>query len=91
MQFPNRIIKAGETDVNVVKAIQKRLTELGIGDLNGSGVFGPKTTAAVKQFQALHRDVHGTPLTSDGRIGLITWSVLFNSGPAGTATCAAGQ
>ncbi|MCE7066963.1 CHAP domain-containing protein [Dyadobacter sp. CY326] len=81
MKFPNRIIKAGETDVNIVKAIQKRLTELGIGDLNGSGVFGPKTTSAVKQFQALHRDAHGLPLEADGKIGSITWAVLFNSDP----------
>ncbi|SEI40309.1 Putative peptidoglycan binding domain-containing protein [Dyadobacter sp. SG02] len=78
MKFPNRIIKAGESDTKVVKAVQDRLKELGIADLQGTGIFGPKTTAAVKQFQALHRDIHGNPLVADGKIGPITWQVLFN-------------
>lgn len=85
MQFPNRIIKEGETDINIVKAIQNRLKEVGIGDLSGTGIFGPKTTSAVKQFQALHRDAHGTPLISDGKIGSITWGVLFNTDPLAEA------
>jgi hypothetical protein len=79
MKFPNRIIKAGETDVEIVRAIQKRLKQLGVADLTGSGIFGPQTTSAVKQFQALHRDTQGNPLVTDGKIGSITWEALFGT------------
>jgi hypothetical protein len=78
MNYPKRIIQAGETDTKIVKAIQKRLIELGIGNLEGTGTFGTKTTAAVKQFQALHRDKYGNPLVVDGKIGAITWEALFD-------------
>ncbi|MRG48781.1 CHAP domain-containing protein [Chitinophaga sp. SYP-B3965] len=79
MEFPKRIIKAGETDRTIVKAIQQRLLALGIGDFEATGTFGPKTTAAVKQFQALHRDRFGNPLITDGKIGSITWEILFDN------------
>ena len=77
MNYPNRIIKEGDTDTAVVIAIQNRLQELGLGNLKGTGIFGPKTTSAVKQFQATHRDQHGNPLEMDGKIGAITWESLF--------------
>ncbi|NSL87684.1 CHAP domain-containing protein [Chitinophaga sp. Mgbs1] len=93
MDYPKRIIKAGEQDSAIVKAIQHRLIELGIGDLEGTGVFGPGTTAAVKQFQATHRDRFGIPLEVDGKVGSITWEVLFsnpvpgrNEAPSGLLT-----
>ena len=79
MEFPQRIIKAGETDRTIVKAIQQRLLALGIGNFEATGTFGPKTTAAVKQFQALHRDRFGNPLITDGKIGSITWEILFDN------------
>jgi len=77
MNFPNRIIKPGETDTKIVKAIQQRLMELGIGNLEGTGTFGPKTTSAVKQFQSTHRDKEGNLLLADGKVGSVTWEVLF--------------
>ena len=77
MNYPNRIIKEGETDTALVGAIQNRLQELGLGNLKGTGIFGPKTTSAVKQFQATHRDQQGNPLEMDGKIGAITWEALF--------------
>jgi len=77
MNYPNRIIKEGETDAALVRAIQNRLQELGLGNLKGTGIFGPKTTSAVKQFQATHRDHRGNPLEMDGKIGSITWEALF--------------
>lgn len=79
MEFPQRIIKAGEADTEIVKAVQQRLIALGIANFEATGTFGPKTTAAVKQFQALHRDRFGNPLVTDGKIGSITWDILFDN------------
>jgi cell wall-associated NlpC family hydrolase len=77
MKYPNRIIETGEKDTKVVKAIQQRLSELGIGNLSGTGAYGPKTVEAVKLFQAMHTDSAGNPLTMDGKVGAITWEALF--------------
>jgi hypothetical protein len=77
MNYPNRIIQQGETDTALVEAIQQRLTELGCGTFANSGIFGPKTIAAVKLFQSMSRDDHGNPLEIDGRVGSITWAALF--------------
>lgn len=79
MNYPNRIIKEGEKDATIVNAIQKKLGELGYGKFEGTGLFGPKTTSAIKQFQSQHRDKQGVPLTPDGKIGAITWELLFGS------------
>ena len=43
MKYPNRIIKEGEANTAIVKAIQKKLMELHIGDLQGTGVYAAKT------------------------------------------------
>jgi cell wall-associated NlpC family hydrolase len=77
MKYPNRTIESGEKDAKIVKAIQQRLTEMGIGNLSGTGTYGPKTVEAVKQFQAMHTDAAGNPLTMDGKVGAITWEILF--------------
>lgn len=77
MNYPKRIIKEGEADTKIVKAIQQKLIELNIGNLEGTGVFGAKTKSAVKLYQAMHRDSLGNPLTIDGQVGSITWQVLF--------------
>ncbi len=79
MKYPNRVIKEGENNATIVRAIQKRLMELNIGDLTGSGVFGAKTKSAVKLFQATHRDQIGNPLEVDGKVGSLTWAVLFGA------------
>ncbi len=77
MKYPGRLIEKGEADAKVVKAIQKRLQELGIGQLEGTGVFGAKTEQAVKLFQSRFTDSQGNPLTIDGKVGSITWEALF--------------
>lgn len=77
MQYPNKIIKAGETNKPIVKAVQQRLNEVGVGPLEVIGIYGPKTTNAVKLFQATHRDQNGNPLEIDGKIGSVTWAILF--------------
>jgi hypothetical protein len=79
MDYPKRIVMTGETNKSVVKAIQAALNQAGCGPLIGDGTFGPKTTQAVKLFQSTHSDPHGLPLTIDGKVGAITWAVLFGT------------
>ncbi len=84
MQYPGRIIKAGETDVRIVRALKvalnralavQRLTDLKLDVENPH--FGPTTTRAVKLFQARHVDPDGRPLKIDGEVASITWAALF--------------
>ena len=82
MNYPNKIIKAGETNKAIVKAVQQRLNEVGVGPVEVIGIYGPKTTNAVKLFQATHRDQNGSPLEIDGKIGSVTWAVLFEQAVA---------
>jgi CHAP domain/Putative peptidoglycan binding domain len=77
MDYPNRIIKQGETNKTIVKAIQEALNKQGSGPIDVDGGFGPKTLKAVKLFQSTHRDRSGNPLEIDGKIGAITWDALF--------------
>lgn len=77
MNYPNRIIKKGEKDKEIVKAIQKQLNQRSCGPIGTDGDFGDKTDSAVRLFQSRHSDSTGTPLKADGQIGQITWSVLF--------------
>jgi cell wall-associated NlpC family hydrolase len=77
MKYPGRIIQEGEQSKTIVKAIQKRLTENGLGKFEGTGSFGLKTKNAVKLFQATHRDQNGNPLEVDGKIGSLSWYALF--------------
>jgi hypothetical protein len=80
MQYPGRIIQKDEADINIVKAIQKRLNECNCGPLQEIGIFGPKTVQAVKLFQSLNKDSNNLPLVADGKIGSLTWEALFGAG-----------
>ncbi len=77
MNYPGRIIKKGESDKTIVKAIQERINELGIANLVVDGDFGYKTHNAVKLYQSRTLDENGFPLIADGKIGPITWKFLF--------------
>lgn len=77
MNFPNRLIKRGEANQSVVKAIQKRLNQLGCGPMILDGDFGLKTFHTVKLFQSRFSDINGNPLKVDGIIGAISWVILF--------------
>tara|TARA_R100000152_G_C6776297_1_gene205319 strand:- start:655 stop:1428 length:774 start_codon:yes stop_codon:yes gene_type:complete len=56
-----------------VRAVQKRLNELGHDVGAADGVFGPMTARGVRAFQYRFRNV----LTVDGVVGRNTWKVLF--------------
>src|SRR5262249_12584496 len=77
MDFPGRIVKRGDTDATVVKAIQQRLNDCGCGPPPLSGLFDDATDAAVRLFQARFPDLDGLPLVVDGKVGSITWGALF--------------
>lgn len=55
--------------------LQKRLNQYG-AHLATDGRFGPKTQAALEQFQRTHKDSSGKPLKADGLVGPKTTSAL---------------
>ena len=69
MNYPRRVIKEGESDKTIVSTIQAQLEARGCGPLDKTGVFGPKTKASVKLFQARNVDSEGNPLKQDGKVG----------------------
>lgn len=77
MDYPNRVVKVGEINKAIVKAVQQKLNEAGLGPIEVIGIYGPKTINAVKLFQATHRDQKGNALEIDGKIGSVTWAILF--------------
>ncbi len=93
MQFPGRIIKAGERNGAIVMALKARLNEaLGLSGeqklAEDNPNFGPKMTQVVMMFQARNVDSQGTPLKTDGEIGSVAWEILFgvDSVPVTTET-----
>ena len=91
MQFPGRIIKAGERNGEIVKALKARLNEvLGlVGDQTLTVTnpnFGPKMTQAVMTFQARSVDSQGMPLKADGEVGSVAWEILFGPGSVPVVT-----
>src|SRR4249920_1987236 len=65
---------SGSPDKQVLD-LQKRLNQYG-AHLKLDGRFGPKTQAAVRQFQQTHKDSSGKPLKVDGLVGPKTTSSL---------------
>lgn len=84
MQYPGRVIKKGEQDADIVKALKRQLNEALVIehdpqlrlDPNNSN-FGPKTKQTVQLFQARNVDTEGRPLKPDGEVGSLTWAALF--------------
>ena len=80
LPFPGRIIKVGDPDREIVKAIQRRLNEVGCGPIEETGIFDEQDTKrAVKLFQARFTDVSGRPLLIDGKVGFFTWGAMFGA------------
>jgi len=85
MQYPGRVIKMGEADARVVKALKVALNRALV--LKGAQAlqldpdnprFGPQMKSAVQLFQARSVDRFGAPLKPDGEVGAITWAALFS-------------
>jgi hypothetical protein len=79
MNYPNRVIKKGETDKAIVEAIQAKLNEKNCGPIGVDGDFGNNTISAVKLFQTRNTDTTGASLVADGQIGSVTWAALFGA------------
>lgn len=77
MNYPFRAITTGEQDTDIVKAIQILLNKYGSGTIVVDGIFGKETFHAVKKYQCTHCDGQSHPLVIDGKIGLLTWTSLF--------------
>jgi hypothetical protein len=86
MQYPGRLIKSGEQDARIVKALKGQLNRtLALQGRNAirldpdNPMFGPQMKQAVQMFQARHMDAEGRPLRTDGEVGAITWAALFGN------------
>jgi hypothetical protein len=86
MEYPKRIVKEGEANAAIVKALKRQLNAalaLKEGDelyLNpANGAFGPKMKRVVKLFQTRNVDPFGAPLKQDGEIGSLSWAALFGT------------
>lgn len=79
LAYPGYYVKVGEKDQTVVRAVQRRLNELGCGPIPVSGTFDSQTKAAVRLFQARSVDARSQALKIDGVIGPLTWTTLFGS------------
>ncbi len=77
MNYPGRLIKKGEKNQEIVRAIQAKLNDRGFGILEIDGDFGVSTESAIRLFQSQTRDTHGIPLVVDGKLGPISWAALF--------------
>jgi len=78
--FRGTPLHRGELNSEDVKALQRRLNELGFGPLVADGDFGQGTENAVMHFQARNSTTDGQPLAIDGAVGAATWAVLFGPG-----------
>lgn len=97
MKYPGRVIKVGEADAAVVKALKKALNS--VLALRGAEaiqldpdnpIFGPRMKQAVQLFQTRHLDAEGQSLKADGAVGAITWAALFGSEQVPSAEFATG-
>lgn len=84
MQYPGRVIRMGEKDPRVVKALKTQLNKVLVLTRAEAIVleaeaptFDDTMKSAVKLFQSRSVDALGQPLKPDGEIGAITWGALF--------------
>ena len=77
--FPGGNLTIRSADTEAVLALQRRLNRCGCGPLKEDGLFGQRTAAAVRLFQARFPDASGQPLEVDGIVGPLTWGALFRA------------
>ena len=84
MRYPGRVVKVGEWDPQIVRAIKRKLNAALGADASmrldaDNPHFGPKVKQLVKLFQSRNVDASGHPLKPDGEVGSLTWSALFGN------------
>ena len=84
MEYPGRVIKLGESDARIVKALKVQLNRALVLQRGEAIKIDPEAPAfdatmqsAVKLFQSRSADSQGNPLKIDGIVGAITWAALF--------------
>jgi len=91
MKYPGRVVRKGEPDAAVVKALAKGLAARGYNAPDPAGVYDAGLVALVKLFQAQNADAGGRPLKVDGEVGPMTWGAIFGApAPVAKASGAAG-
>ncbi|MEX8518329.1 MAG: peptidoglycan-binding protein [Leptothrix sp. (in: b-proteobacteria)] len=98
MKYPGRVIKLGEQEPEVVRALKTQLNaELGFQAGSDNFLdpentdFDANTKQAVKLFQMRRVDPQGRPLKVDGEVGPITWEALFGGTTVPSADQAGGD
>jgi len=89
MNYPGRVIAAGEADAAAVAAVVAALRRNGVAVREDATCFDTEVAAAVRAFQAAHRDSRGRPLAADGQVGPLTWAVLVRPAAAAPDLAAA--
>lgn len=84
MKYPGRSVSFGESDAAVVAALATALNEALVLRDDSALAIDPSNpimdramVAAVKLFQARNVDATGAPLKVDGKVGPLTWAMLF--------------
>ena len=75
MAYPGSALRKGDSRVELVKQLQRRLNDVGCGPLEPDGIFGDGTESSVKLFQTRRN------LQADGVVGPLTWDDLFQEPP----------
>lgn len=98
MNYPGHIVKRGEEDARLVRAVKRKLNEALAIELDSElrldpddPRFGPKMQRVVRLFQARNVDGSGRPLVTDGEVGSLTWSALFGQDAVPASTTPASQ
>lgn len=86
MKYPGRVIRQGEPDAGIVRAVKLALNEkLALQGTHDAVLpvddphFDAAMLQAVRMFQARNVDSQGAPLVIDGKIGPLTWEALFGT------------
>ena len=84
MNYPQRVIGAGEKDAAIVRALRLQLNRMLALDAEPALRLDPEdtrfdaaVTRVVKLFQARNVDGEGRLLKQDGEVGALTWAALF--------------
>lgn len=84
MQYPKRVVRAGEQDAAIVRALRLQLNKILALDAEPALHLDPedphfdtRMKGVVKLFQTRNVDDEGRPLKQDGEIGSLTWGALF--------------
>ena len=77
MRYPGRIVRRGEADGAIVRAVADALGGFGYRGEGASAGFDASLASRVKLFQSQHFDANGLPLKVDGEVGPMTWGALF--------------